>query len=86
VHEWSIVNPPESGYDLHVVAASGLGNTRVVAVVRPGRSYTVEGARDVCVRRIAVPARILVTSEGEILKDTLPPSRGMRRLNRRDRA
>jgi hypothetical protein len=81
VREWQIVNPPNSGYSLEVVAASRLGDTRVIAVVRPGRSYTVEGARDVCIRRLAVPARILISSEGEILPDTLPPSRGMRRLN-----
>jgi hypothetical protein len=80
--EWSIQNPPNSGYDLQVVVASGLGDTKVLATVRPGRSYQVPGARDVCVRRLAVPPRILITSEGEILKDTLPRSRGMRRLNR----
>lgn len=80
MHEWSVHNPPESGYDLQVVVASGLGDTRVLATVRPGRSYTVPGARDVCVRRLVVPPRILISSEGEILKDTLPRSRGMRRL------
>lgn len=78
--EFSVVNPPQSGYVLEIITASDLGDTRVLATVRPGRSYTVPGARDVCVRRLAVPPRILVTSEGEILTDTLPPSRGMKRV------
>lgn len=84
MHEWSVVNPPQSGYVLQLVVASPLGDTRILATVRPGRSYTVPGARDVCVRRLAVPPRILISSEGEILPDTLPPSRGMRKLTNED--
>lgn len=81
MREFSVHNPPQSGYVLQIVTASDLGDTRVLATVRPGRSYTVPGARDVCVRRLVVPPRILMTSEGEILQDTLPPSRGMKRVN-----
>ena len=79
--EWSVHNPKGSGYDLQIIAASGQ-NTRILTTVRPGRSYVVEGARDVCVRRVAVPARILVSAEGEILPDTLPPPRGLKRVGR----
>lgn len=81
MREFSVVNPRDSGYVLEVITASDLGDTRVLAKVRPGRSYTIPGARDVCIRRLTIPPRILVTSEGEILSDTLPPSRGMRRVN-----